>query len=82
MGFLSPVFTCMCGHNLRSCPYLRKYGLEKITRFPASTATLSQRCDTVENDSCDDVGFRRCDNGTLRRYQDVTTMFLQRCHNI
>ena len=44
--------------------------------------TLSQHCGTVENESCADVGFRRCDNVALRRYQDVTTTLLQRRHNI
>ena len=44
--------------------------------------TLSQRCGTVENESCADVGFQRCDNVTLQRYQDVATTLLQRCHNI
>ena len=39
-----------------------------------SLLTLSQRCGTVENESCADVGFRR--------YQDVATMLLQRRHNI
>ena len=38
---------------------------------PAGTATLSQRCDTVENESCADVDFQRCDNVALRHYQDV-----------
>ena len=33
-----------------------------------SLLTLSQRCDTVKNESCADVGFRRCDNVALRRY--------------
>ena len=47
-----------------------------------SLLTLSQRCDTVENESCADVGFRRCDNVALRRYQDVATTLLQRRHNI
>ena len=37
------------------------------------TTSLSQRCGTVENDSCADVGFRRCDNVALRRYQDIAT---------
>ena len=36
-----------------------------------SLLTLSQRCGTVENESCADVGFQRCDNFALRRYQDV-----------
>ena len=40
-----------------------------------SLLTLSQRFDTVENESCADVGFRRCDNVALRRYQDVATTF-------
>ena len=40
------------------------------------------RCDTVKNESCADVGFRRCDNVALRRYQDVATTLLQRHHNI
>ena len=47
-----------------------------------SLLTLSQRCDTVENESCADVGFRRCDNISLQRYQDVATTLLQRRHNI
>ena len=38
-----------------------------------SLLTLSERCDTVENVSCADVGFRRCDNVALRRYQAVAT---------
>ena len=47
-----------------------------------SLLTLSQRCGTVENESCADVGFRGCDNVALRRYQDVATTLLQRRHNI
>ena len=43
-----------------------------------SLLTLSQRCDTAENESCADVGFRRCDNVAVWRYQDVTTTLLQR----
>ena len=38
-----------------------------------SLLTLSERCDTVENVSCADVGFRRCDNVALRRYPEVAT---------
>ena len=38
-----------------------------------SLLTLSQRCDMVKNESCADVGFRRCDNVALRRYQDIAT---------
>ena len=44
--------------------------------------TLSQRYDTVKNESCAYVGFRNCDNVALRRSQDVTTTLLQRCQNI
>ena len=44
--------------------------------------TLSQRCGTVENESCTDVSFRRCDNVAVRRCQDVATTLLQRGHNI
>ena len=47
-----------------------------------SLLTLSQRCDTVENESCADVGFRRSDNVALRRYQDVAITLLQCRHNI
>ena len=47
-----------------------------------SLLTLSQRCGTVENESCVDVGFRGCDNVALRRYQDVATTLLQRHHYI
>ena len=47
-----------------------------------SLLALSQRCVTTENESCADVGFRRCDNVALRRYQDVATILLQRRHNI
>ena len=45
-----------------------------------SMLTLSQRCGTVENESCADVGFQHCDNVTLRRHQDVATTLLQRRH--
>ena len=45
-------------------------------------ATLSQRCGTVDNDSCADLGFRRCDNVALQSYQDLATTLLQRRHNI
>ena len=48
----------------------------------SSLLTLSQRCNTVENESCADVGFQRCDNVTLRRYQEFATTLLQRRHNI
>ena len=47
-----------------------------------SLLTLSQRCGTVENESCTDVSFRRCDNVALQRCQDVATTLLQRRHNI
>ena len=47
-----------------------------------SLLTLSQPCDTVENESCADVGFQLCDNVALRRYQDVAKTLLQRRHNI
>ena len=46
-----------------------------------SLLTLSQR-GTVKNESCADVGFRRCDNIAPRRYQDVAPTLLQRCQNI
>ena len=36
----------------------------------------------VKNESYADVGFRRCDNLALRRYQDVARTLLQRHHNI
>ena len=43
----------------------------------------SQRCDTVENESCADLGVQRSDNiNALRRYQQVATTLLQRRHNI
>ena len=51
----------------------------------ADTVTLWQRCHNVaarSKMSCADVGFPRCDNVALRRYQDVATRLLQRCHNI
>ena len=38
---------------------------------------LSQRCGTVENESCAVVSFRRYDNVALRRYQDVATTLLE-----
>ena len=47
-----------------------------------SLLTLSQRCGTVENESCTDVSFRRCDNVALQRCQDVASTLLQRRHNI
>ena len=47
-----------------------------------SWLTLSQRCGTVENESCDDVGLRRCDNVAAPRCQDVATTLLQRRHSI
>ena len=47
-----------------------------------SLLTLSQRCGTVENESCTDVSFRRCDNVALQRCQDVASTLLQRSHNI
>ena len=43
--------------------------------------TLSQR-GTVENESCADISFRRCDNVALLPYQDVATTLLQRRDNI
>ena len=51
-------------------------------RFTAGTVTLWQRCGTVENESCADVSFWRCDNVALRRYQDFATTLLQRHRNI
>ena len=47
-----------------------------------SLLMLSQRCGTIENESCADVGFGRCDNVALRRYQDVAATLLQRRWNI
>ena len=47
-----------------------------------SWLTLSQRCGTVENKSCADVSFSRCDNFPLRGCQDVDIKLLQRRHNI
>ena len=44
--------------------------------------TLSQRCGTVENESCADVSFRRCDNVAVQCCQDVATKLLRRRHNI
>ena len=46
-----------------------------------SLLTLLQGCDTVENETCADVGFRRCGNVAFQRYQDVATTLLQRRHN-
>ena len=40
-----------------------------------SLLTLSQRCDTVESESCVNVGFRRYDNVALQLYQDGATTF-------
>ena len=53
--------------------------------FPAGTATLltlSQRYCTVENESCADVSFWRCDNVAVRRCQYIDTTLLQRRRNI
>ena len=53
--------------------------------FPAVTVTLltlSQRCCTVENESCADVSFWRCDKVAVRRCQYVATTLLQCRHNI
>ena len=36
-----------------------------------SLLTLSQRCGTVENESCFNVSFQRRDNVVVRRCQDV-----------
>ena len=47
-----------------------------------SRLTLSQRCVTVENESCGDVGLQCCDNIAVQRCQDVATKLLQRRHNI
>ena len=38
---------------------------------------LSQRCGTVENESCTDASFRRYDNVALRHCQDVATTLPQ-----
>ena len=37
---------------------------------------------TVENDSCADVSFRRCDKVAVRRCEDVDATLLQRRHDI
>ena len=58
MGFILTVFTQLAQ---RRCDNV----------VTTSLLTLSQRCGTVENESCADVGFQRCDNFALRRYQDV-----------
>ena len=46
-----------------------------------SWLTLSQRCGTVKNESCSDVGLLCCDNVTSIRCQDVATTLVQRHHN-
>ena len=45
-----------------------------------SLLTLSERCGTVENESCTDVSSRRCYKVALQRCQDVGSTLLQRCH--
>ena len=55
MGFILTVFTQLAQ---RRCDNV----------VTTSLLTLSQRCGTVENESCADVGFRHFDNATLRRY--------------
>ena len=47
-----------------------------------SLMALPQRCGTVENESCAEVGFQLFDNVAFRRYQYVATTLLQRRHNI
>ena len=47
-----------------------------------SWLTLSQRCGTVKNESCSNVGLQRCDNIVVWCSQDVATTLLQRRHNI
>ena len=69
MGFILTVFTQLAQ---RRCGNI----------VTTSLLTLSQRCGTVENESCAVVGFRHFDNATLRRYQDVATTLLQRRDNI
>ena len=62
----------------------------KISNIIFVTSQLTQRrCDnvvissgTVENESCTDVRFRRCDSVALRHFQDVGTTLLKRRHNI
>ena len=66
--------------------FLRTTVLKNFSRHgnvvKTSLLTLPQRFGTVENESCADVSFRRCDNVALRRYQDVGTTLLQHHHNI
>ena len=62
-------------------PHLDKCPLDDCYH-QAGTVTLSQRCDTVESESWADIGFRRCDNIALWRYQDAATKLLQRRDNI
>ena len=64
----------------------------KTLFYPAGTAALWQRCHNVvvnvvtmlwhENESCGDVGLRRCENPAFWRCQDVAKTLLQRRHNI
>ena len=57
------------------------YGETSSEAFSQNFWKLSQRCCTVENESCTDVSFQRCDKVALRRYQDVATTLLQCCRN-
>ena len=47
-----------------------------------SWLTLSQRCGTVESESCVDFGLQRWDSVAVRHCQDLAAMLLQRHHNI
>ena len=54
----------------------------RFDNVTTSCLTLSQRCGTVESESCVDFGLQRCDSVAVRRCQDVATTLLQRHHNI
>ena len=71
------------GSNSILCQFCKCW-VYKECLVPAGTTTLtlSQRCGTVENESCTGVSFRRYDNVALQRCQDVALTLLQRRHNI
>ena len=81
------VLKMKCNKRNRNIRYaiFRDSNLKKI-KWPSwhrdVVTTLWQRRDTVENESCDDVGLRRWDNVAVPRCQDVDTTLLQRHRNI
>ena len=60
----------------------KKHYTENGETILSQLAQRRRKCWDGRKFCCVDVGFRRCDNVTRQRYQDVATTLLQSRHNI